>query len=601
MILSQALLCNIIVYMTKTVNRERLLKRAAGVLTPLFSLYSNNSSGIADFEDIKLLVDWCRKCGFSMIQLLPMNEIGPTHCPYDSISSFALEPMYAHMERQRNKEIKRQAKASPVHVDYKIKQHKEKLLWDKYISVAGIKTDNEFKTFCKKNAYWLDNFSLYKVLKDHHNGAPWYEWGDPYKNRDLGMLEGFAKGHEKEIVFHKWVQLLLFKQFKTAREYANSKGVFIMGDLPILVSRDSADVWAHQRFFKLEYVAGAPPDMYCAKGQRWGMPTYHWETIEAEGFEYLKEKLKYAENFYDLLRIDHVVGLFRIWSIPYNAPIEDQGLNGFFDPPDENIWGWQGRKLLSVLQESTKMFLCAEDLGVIPRICTDTIKEMNIPGNDVQRWVKDWQFTHDFLDPEQYRMLSVAMLSTHDTTNWAAWWENEAGTVDENLFVRKCDERGIDYLYVRGKLFDPARSKHGRLRWREKIRSRQTLAMILGRREDEVGDFIDIYENTYLEKEKLWKHLKIKGPMRERSDPEIVKAAIKITAASNSIYDIELIFDLLNVAGICKGDPYKYRVNRPGTVGPENWSLTIPIPLEELLEHKLAGEIKTIITSAKRL
>ncbi len=586
--------------MAKMVNKERLLKRAAGILTPLFSLYSNNSSGIADLGDIKLLVDWCRKCGFSMIQLLPMNEVGPTYCPYDSISSFALEPMYAHLGTQDTRR-KTQVKGKPAHVDYKIKQQKMKLLWDKYVSVSGVETDNEFKTFCKKNAYWLDDFSLYKSLKDHHNGIPWYEWKDLYKDRDADTLEGFVKEHGKEIDFHKWVQLLLFKQFKAAREYANSKGVFIMGDLPILVSRDSADVWAHQGFFKLEYAAGAPPDMYCAKGQRWGMPTYHWETIEAEGFEYLKEKLKYAENFYDLLRIDHVVGLFRIWSIPYNDPLENQGLNGFFDPPDENIWGGQGKKLLSVLQENTKMLLCAEDLGVIPRICTDTIKEMNIPGNDVQRWVKDWQFTHDFLEPEKYRTLSVAMLSTHDTTNWAAWWENEAGTVDENLFVRKCNERGIDYLDVRNKLFDPARSKHGRLRWRERIRSPQALAVILERREEDVGDFIDIYQNTYLEKEKLWKHLKVKGPMREKSDPEIVKAAIKITAASNSIYCIEIIFDLLNIAGMCKGDPYKYRVNRPGTVGPENWSIVIPMPLEELLEHKLAGEIKTIITSTKRL
>ena len=129
----------------------------------------------------------------------------------------------------------------------------------------------------------------------------------------------------------------------------------------MLVSRDSADVWAHPDFFKLEFAAGAPVDMYCAKGQRWGMPTHNWDRIRSDNFTYVKEKLKVAENFYDILRIDHVVGLFRIWSIPYNEPQETQGLNGFFDPGDENAWGPHGRDLLSILQKSSSLSLCAED------------------------------------------------------------------------------------------------------------------------------------------------------------------------------------------------------------------------------------------------
>ena len=150
-----------------------------------------------------------------------------------------------------------------------------------------------------------------------------------------------------------WVQWQAYKQFKAAKAYASEKGILLKGDLPILVSRDSADVWAHTEFFKLEFAAGAPPDMYCSRGQRWGMPTYNWEAKSADGYRYFKAKLKYAENFYDILRVDHVVGLFRIWSIPYNDPPENEGLHGSFDPWDQGLWDRNGRERLSLILDNT--------------------------------------------------------------------------------------------------------------------------------------------------------------------------------------------------------------------------------------------------------
>lgn len=545
------------------------LDRRAGVLVPAFSVYSKKKPGAVKFEDLKILVDWCVNADLSVIQLLPMNAVGPTSCPYDSISSFALETRYVSLEGPG-------ARGQGPGVD------------------AG------YHKFCEENAYWLDDFCMFKTLKRLFKGLPWHEWNEGYRDRDGYMLEQFAKEHNKEILAHKWAQYLAYRQFKDLKDYASAKKILLKGDLPILVSRDSADVWAHQDFFKLEFAAGAPPDMYCAKGQRWGMPTYNWDYIEADEFIYIKEKLKFAENFYDILRIDHVVGLFRIWSIPYNEPPENQGLNGAFDPADENVWAARGKKLLSVLRDNTSMALCAEDLGIIPKACTDTLKELKIPGNDVQRWMKDWDVTHDFLKPEKYRQMAVAMLSTHDTTNWAAWWENEAGTVDEGLFMRKCNDRGIDFAAARERLFDPVRSKHKRLRWREDIDSVEKFIDILGKPREQVKDFIELYENSYHEKEKLWKQLGIKGAMREKSDETIVKEALKITMSSRSVLCVELIFDLLDLADICKGDPYKYRVNTPGTVSAGNWSLRLPIPLEELLRHDVNKEIKALISASGR-
>jgi 4-alpha-glucanotransferase len=585
------------------------LRKRSGVLTALFSVYSKKSLGIGESDDLKLLINWCNQTGLSIIQLLPLNNLGATFCPYDCLSSFALEPAYLSLrlfpsanQKSIQEEIENLKNTFPgdtPYVDYRIKEEKIKILWQVFEKEASFDS-LVFQQFCQTHAYWLDDFALFLALKEYHKGKPWYEWEEKYKNREKESLVSFRQEHEKEITFQMWLQWQLYKQFKDVKTYAQSKKVFIKGDLPILVSRDSADVWQHPDFFKLDFASGAPPDMYCAKGQRWGMPPYNWKKINQDGYRYLKEKLRYAENFYDLLRIDHVVGLFRIWSIPYNEPKENQGLHGFFDPSDEHQWAKAGINLLSVILDSTDMLLCAEDLGIIPKACTGALEKLGIPGNDVQRWVKDWKIKHDFLSPADYRILSVAMLSTHDTTNWSAWWENEAGTVDEALFIRKCRERGIDYTHIKDKLFDPNRSKHNRLRWRETVSSVEMLVSILGKRKEEVADFIDLYQNSYQEKEKLWGHLKIAGPMRENADTEILAAALKLTLSSSSVFCIETILDWLSLGNIFKGDPHQYRINTPGTTSSQNWSLLVPIALEDLLKHKVCKEIKELVSSSGR-
>lgn len=584
--------------------------KRSGILAPLFSVYSKNSTGIADLEDLKLLIDLGDKTANSIIQLLPMNEVGPDFCPYDSISSFALEPMYLSIEKlyaqkdgpiqDKIEKLKKNFPAGKPHVNYAVKNAKVDLLREIYLKNKD-SVSREYQDFQKENSFWLENFALFKTLKNFHHGLPWYEWAQEYKSRQDSAIKDFKKKHKDEIGFHAWVQWQLYRQFKEARDYAHKMKVFLKGDLPIFVSRDSADVWRHPEFFKLEFASGAPPDMYCAKGQRWGTPTYNWERIASDGYRYLKEKLKYAQNFYDILRIDHVVGLFRIWSIPVNEPEINQGLNGFFDPSDEGKWEEHGRRILSVILESTNMLICAEDLGTIPACCPRVLAEFGILGNEVQRWVKDWNKRHDFLEPNEYRRLSVTMLSTHDTTNWPAWWENEAGTVDEALFIRKSsDHRNIGFERVKYKLFDLSCSRHGRLRWLESVDSIDKLVSILEKSREEVGDFIDLYENTFREKEKLWRHLKLSGQVREKCDPEIVKAVLRVTLESQAVFCINTLIDWLYLSDIFSGDAYQYRTNIPGTVGDRNWSQVLPQPLEEMLKSRVCEEIKDMITHSGR-
>ncbi|MBM3254861.1 MAG: 4-alpha-glucanotransferase [Candidatus Omnitrophica bacterium] len=599
-------------YLLDTASKERWkrigVKRRAGLVVPLFSIYSKESLGIGEFPDLKLLVDLCEKSGHSIIQLLPLNEVGPLLCPYDALSSFALEPAYISLSpfaaikknsfKKRLSKLRGSFRLDKAHLDYQIKQEKTRLLWDIFLE-EDFYSSLEFNKFRQENTYWVESFALFKVLKESQGGLAWYDWEEKYRTRINPEVEAFSKSHEIEITFQVWLQWWLYKQLREAKNYASAKEVLFKGDLPILVSRDSADVWSRPDFFKLDFAAGAPPDMYCAKGQRWGMPTYNWENIASDGYRYIREKLKYAQEFYDILRIDHMVGLLRIWSIPYKEPLENQGLNGLFDPVDEAKWEEHGRNLLSAMLGNTRMLLCAEDLGVIPPACTRLLKDFGIPGNDVQRWNKDWKIKYDFLGPLEYRQASVSMLSTHDTTNWSAWWEYEAGTVDEQLFMRKCSGR-LDYNYVKDKLFDPALSRYGRLRWLKELDSADKLVDILGKKKEELLDFIDLYNNSYKEKEKLWIHLGLQGPMREKADPEIVKAALKITLDSRSIFCINTIIDWLYLTGLLKGDPYQYRTNTPGTIKPENWSLVLPLPLEELLQHGLLPAMKEMNLSSDR-
>ena len=591
-----------------------LSQKKAGVTIPLFSVYSKTSFGVGDFSDLKKIIDWLQESGNAIVQLLPMNDMAGLFCPYDALSAFALEPLYLSLSDlflPKDKSLQRQIETlrknlsfNKQYVDYNIKQEKLRILREIFLLDSAGDTDR-FSRFRSDNVYWLLDYALFKALKAKFGESPWYDWPIEFRRRDPQALDEFRKANLQEIRFQKWVQWQLFEQFKQVKEYAARKKILLNGDLPILVSRDSSDVWSHPEFFKLDFAAGAPPDMYCARGQRWGMPTYNWERISDDGYAYLKEKLRFAENFYDLVRIDHVVGLFRIWSIPYNEPLENKGLNGFFDPANEAEWKAHGKKILEVMLKNTRMSLCAEDLGVIPKACTETLQELNIPGNDVQRWSKDWAIKHDFLKSREYRKFSVTMLSTHDTTNWPAWWENEAGTVDEDLFRRKCAEAGIDFERVRLELFDPLRSKHARLRWKEEVNSVEKLMKGLSSQgtfpEGKLHILKGLYQDTYGEKEKLWKQLGMAGPMREQSDKELFQAVLSFNLQAKSLFCINTLVDLLYLSDLWTGDAYQYRINTPGTVGNHNWSLKLPLSLEELHKHPVTKQIRKLVADSGRI
>ena len=585
-------------------------KKRAGVCTPLFSVFSKNSVGIGEIPDIRLLIDWCSTTGLSILQFLPMNDVGFDFRPYDAQSTFALEPMYlslSHLSEAPVKpflgEIESLRKKFPAggnRINYGVKRAKLDLLW-RIFKNSSKKLPVILERFVKQNQFWLKDYALFKVIKENHQWKGWEEWEDPLKRREPKAIQSVEWMNHERIQFHQWLQWQLFEQFRVIKEYAAKKKVFLMGDLPFLVSRDSADVWTHQGYFKLDRVSGAPPDMYVANGQRWGMPPYHWDNIATRDYDYLIEKLKYAENFYDLFRIDHVVGIFRLWTIASVEPLEHGGSVGAFDPPDENLWEEHGKRLLSVIIKNTRMLICGEDLGTVPQCSYKVLEEFCIPGMDVQRWNRHWGKKYDFKKPEEYRKNSIAVITTHDMSLVSAWWEVEAGTVDELFFRGKCQMKEIPFETIKEKLFDLQKSRFGRLRWKRGIQNEQILVEILNRKESEIPELLDAYRSSYDEKEKFWRYLGFSGEADEKSSSPFVRKALAKIHETTSTFSVQLLQDWLSLGEFFKEDAWDYRINFPGTMSDKNWSVVMPVSLEKMQTLSINKEIKRINRETGRI
>lgn len=576
-------------------------RRRAGVNVPLFSLYSQKSLGVGEIPDFKLLIDWCVKTGLSIIQLLPMNDVGFDFRPYDAQSTFAFEPMFLRAEDLRGvdakafkneiRELQKKFPAGRGRVDYGIKAVKLELFLKMFEACEG-QFPEAFNAFRRDHAFWLRPYTFFKVLKEKFPHTGWEGWDAAFRTKDESALRKLEEESSDRLLFHAWLQWQLAEQFQEVKLYARAKGVALMGDLPFLVSRDSADVWWHQSYFKLDRVSGAPPDAYIAEGQRWGMPPYQWENISARGYDYVREKVKYAALFFDMFRIDHVVGLFRLWTIAEKEPFESAGLAGQFDPADEGLWEEHGRKILSEMMGPTRMLPCAEDLGVVPPCATKVLGEFAIPGMDVQRWNRFWESGGAFKKPEDYRTCSCAVISTHDMPVFTAWWKHEVGTVDEWIFRKACETAGLDFTALRERLFGEA--LYGRLRWSSAIQNAEDLARAIGREAGQIQGVLSLSRDSFTEKRKFLDYL---GFSEDTEDPplqEIVKRALEKASESYSVFSVQLIHDYLSLGGYFFEDSWNARVNFPGSVGPQNWSVVLPVSLEELNQLEINQELKKI-------
>ena len=318
--------------------------RAAGTAVPVFSLRSEQGFGIGEFNDLKALVDWAAATGQKVIQLLPVNDTTMTGTwedsyPYNANSSFALHPQFVHLPAAGVAEDEeylrlRDELNSLAEVDYERVNNEKRRLLRKTFASNGKRTlsSKGYREFLERSRFWLLPYAAFCTLRERFGTADFTLWKTPEKDYsvyDEALAEELASTCGKELDFHCFVQYHLHLQLLEARDYAHSKGVIFKGDLPIGVSRTSADAWVDSRLFHLDSQAGAPPDAFSAQGQNWGFPTYDWEEMSKDGYAWWKSRLSCMSEYFDAFRIDHVLGFFRIWEIPMSAV---HGILGHFSP-----------------------------------------------------------------------------------------------------------------------------------------------------------------------------------------------------------------------------------------------------------------------------
>lgn len=321
--------------------------RGAGVAIPVFSLRTENGTGVGEFSDIKLLADWAVKTGNKLIQVLPVNDTVASHTwvdsyPYAGISVFALHPIYANLQaigpledRKKQKEFDeiRTELNKADHVPYekvmKAKSSYFKLAYDE--QKAELLKSEDFELFFENNKNWLIPYAVFSCLRDRFGTPDFSKWPEfsVYREKEILKFASTKQAHFDDVAVHYFIQFHLDKQLKEASAYARNKGVVLKGDIPIGIFRYSADAWVAPHLYNMDSQAGAPPDDFSITGQNWGFPTYNWQEMAKDGYAWWKERLEKMADYFDVFRIDHILGFFRIWEIPMDAV---EGLFGHFNP-----------------------------------------------------------------------------------------------------------------------------------------------------------------------------------------------------------------------------------------------------------------------------
>lgn len=321
--------------------------KGAGIAIPVFSLRSSNSFGVGEFADIRLLVDWSKQTGLKLIQLLPINDTSATlswkdSYPYAAISAFALHPIYINLQKVAGKQhaalirplLKKQKQLNALaEVDYEQVMHfKMNVLRELYeADDRAFQDEKEYISFFEDNKAWLIPYAAFCFLRDKYGTSDFSQWKthSVFNQGEVEKMTSRKSRSYSNIAFHFFVQYHLHLQLKEATDYAHKKGIAVKGDIPIGIYRYGCDAWMAPELYNMNQQAGAPPDDFAVKGQNWGFPTYNWKKMEEDHFEWWRQRFHQMSNYFDAFRIDHILGFFRIWSIPADAV---EGILGRFIP-----------------------------------------------------------------------------------------------------------------------------------------------------------------------------------------------------------------------------------------------------------------------------
>lgn len=458
-------------------------QKIAGVLVPLFALRRENDLGIGDLEALRQFIDWSASIGFKILQLLPINEMGGDHSPYNAISSVALEPTTLHLAPGSPKDLSegdfaeviakidldRLRKGAVKHA--RVRRLKIALLAKAFANFSRRIQDDpnysaDFEAFCQTEKRWLEEYAFFRALMEQNgNRERWDHWREEHREVDSARnwlaaqsQEGRDRFHERTR-FYCYVQWIAHSQWRAVKSYAEEHGVGLMGDIPFGINCYSADVYARRDEFALDWCGGAPPEPYFKDdeftqkwGQNWGIPLYRWDVMRTQNLDWWRQRVRGVRQIFHIFRIDHVLGFYRIYSFPWRPELNSEflplswdemmqrtgGAHPQFYPRDDSTYESceanrrEGEEYLrAVLEESGETRVVGEDLGIVPDYVRPSLRSLGLAGFKIPQWeTKHGRVTRG----EAYERLSVASFATHDHKPIRALWEevhNSAVTVEQ--------------------------------------------------------------------------------------------------------------------------------------------------------------------------
>lgn len=413
------------------IKKQKPLDKGAGVLLPVASLPSNY--GIGTFGRAALdFIDFLHKSGLKYWQVLPLGPTGYGDSPYQSFSAFAGNPYFIDFDYLIEEGLLKAEDVSAIQwfedencIDYeKIYLNRFNVLKKAYSnSLNKYMEETEYKDFCEKNSFWLEDYALFMAVKESFDNLEQLKWPDDIRLRDPETVEKYRERLKDEIGFWKFIQYKFIVQWEILRKYASQNGVSIIGDIPMYVAMDSADTWVNFKEFQMDEnhwatrVAGVPPDRFSKTGQFWGNPLFNWEYMVKNDFLWWRNRMRHSAKFYHIIRIDHFIGIARYYSIPIGA---ESAVNGIYRPGP-------GIALLKAINEAiSDSKIIAEDLGVVTEDVKEILKKTGYPGMKVLMFAFDGKSDNPHL-PTHLKKNSVIYGGTHDNDTLRG-------------FVSSCDE-----------------------------------------------------------------------------------------------------------------------------------------------------------------
>jgi len=420
-------------------------QRCSGILLHISSLPSKHGIGDLGPEAYKF-IDFLNITNQSYWQILPLTPVSEAlgDSPYSSISAFAGNILFISLEKLCQEGLLETSDIenipeifieNPLNVKFStVRAFKEPLLdkaYQNFLKINDKKIREDFDLFCSSEAEWVDDFALFKSLKDSFNQKSWIEWGEELINRDIETLTKYKNELKEKIEQEKFLQYLFKKQWTELKNYGNERGIRFFGDLPIYVNYDSVDIWIHSDFFKLDsdkkpqFVAGTPPDYFSKTGQLWGNPVYNWAALKNDNFKWWIKRIAHNFKLFDLVRLDHFLGFVNYYEIP---AADSTALNGkWVSAPVEDFFN-------ALYQKFPDLPIIAEDLGTLSVDVLNFISKYNLPGMKVLMFAFGDDMNKNLYLPHNHTERSVVYTGTHDNNTVKGWWRNDAREIEKENF-----------------------------------------------------------------------------------------------------------------------------------------------------------------------